>query len=60
MNSILYIGDSMKGAMKVYRDASVGLDTWNQPNASYGVAISTWNDRVNDYVVLEAKGLPEE
>lgn len=57
MKSILYIGDSLNDALKVYTYADPGKDAWNQPNAAYGVILSVWNASANDYRVKRSKGL---
>lgn len=51
MNSILYIGDDAKQALKVFRTAETGKDAWNQPNPEYGVILSEWSTRHNEYRV---------
>lgn len=54
MNSILYLGGSMREAGRVFDDAQTGLDTWNKPNPSYGVVLSIWNG--SDYIIKREKG----
>jgi hypothetical protein len=58
MNSILYIGDSVKRATRVFDDADPGKDDWGQPNPAYGVAISRWDYTTRSYVIIKEKGLP--
>jgi len=56
MNSILYIGDSLRQAERVFNNAEAGINSWNQANANYGVTLSTWDSGRNDYVVKRFKG----
>ena len=51
MNSILYIGDNSRQALLVFRNATTGKDAWNQPNPEYGVILSEWSDKHNEYRV---------
>ncbi len=55
MNSLLYVGDSDRAARKAYAKAQPGVNTWNQPDLSYGVTFAKWNARRGDYDVLAAK-----
>jgi hypothetical protein len=43
MNSIIYIGDNMHKALKVFHSSSVGKDAWNNADTTYGVSLSIWN-----------------
>lgn len=56
MNSILYIGDSLKSANSTFNTAVPGLDDWNKANPKYGVTLAEWNSSKNDYVVINHKG----
>ena len=51
MNSILYSGDSWSAACRVFAHAEGGKDAWNQPHCLYGVMLSVWNPRRNDWIV---------
>ena len=57
MNSILYIGDNRNKAISIFKRALIGLDTWCGENHGYGVLFSKWDDKKNDYIVLESKGI---
>ena len=57
MNSLLYIGDSLDEAVKVYSYMDPGKDWWNVPNSAYGVILSVWNADANEYRVKRSKGL---
>jgi hypothetical protein len=59
MSSILYLGGSIREAIKVFNEAEVGLDSWGQPNASYGVVLSVWDEGRRDYVIKCRKGIDE-
>jgi len=56
MNSILYAGASWPLAYRKFREASPYLTCWNQPSKHYGVLLSRWDDRVNDFIVVQHKG----
>jgi len=56
-NSILYIGDDVAKARKLYDNTVPGVDTWNRPDPSYGVVFSRWDARTFQYEVIKAKGL---
>lgn len=56
MNSIRYIGDSWAQARAVFAQLDPGRDAWNQPNTAYGLLLSEWSDRAQDYVVKASKG----
>ena len=60
MNSILYIGDNRNKAISIFKRALIGLDTWCGENHGYGVLFSKWDDKKNDYIVLEGKGINNE
>jgi len=55
MNSILHIGDNLSKARQYFLVSRSGFDTWNKPDASYGVALSQWNDVKRDYVRIGFK-----
>ena len=57
MNSLRYLGNDFRKAYLVFKSLEVGLDTWNQPNATYGVILSVWNPDTNEYVIKCEKGL---
>jgi hypothetical protein len=57
MNSIRYIGDNWNVARALFDRISTGLDTWDQPNADYGVILSVWDESRRDYVVKCSRGL---
>ncbi len=56
MNSILYVGDSVIQARKVFAEAKPGLDPWNKPS-NHGVLFSCWCDVKRAYVPLKFKGV---
>lgn len=53
MNSIRYIGDSMKLALKTYAATQPGTDKWNQPQPHTFVILSKWNG--TDYAIIQSK-----
>lgn len=57
MNSLLYLGDDLREALRAFDRASTGIDPWNKPNPIYGVTLSAWigSPRVGDYTVLYSK-----
>lgn len=57
MNSILYLGGDFRAAKREYDRAEVGVDTWGQPNASYGVVLSVWDATKHNYVIKCRKGV---
>jgi hypothetical protein len=57
MNSLLYIGDNIDEAVKVYTYHDPGKDSWNVPNSAYGIILSVWNAGANEYRVKRSKGL---
>jgi hypothetical protein len=61
MNSILYIGDSERLALRAFAQAQPGLNKSSQPNDSYGVVFSEWrgSHSVGEYVVRRSK-FPQE
>lgn len=52
MNSIRYLGDSLREADRTYDLLVPGFDAWDQPDASYGVVLSRWDG--NDYVPIRS------
>ena len=57
MNSIIYLGDSFAAARREYDALAPGVDMWGQPNATYGVLLSTWSEDQQDYIVKLWQGL---
>lgn len=57
MNSLRYLGNDFRKAYLVFKSLEVGLDTWNQPNCTYGVILSVWNSAQSQYVIKCEKGL---
>lgn len=57
MNSLLYLGDSMRQARRVFYASNMGRDSWNRENASYGVILSVWDSSRRDYAVKLSKGI---
>lgn len=58
MNSLLYLGDSHRAALKAYNAAEPGTDPWGRPNDTYGVTLAEWRGPGKydgDYVVTHAK-----
>lgn len=55
MNSILYVGDSMPEAMRVFNYANGGKNAWNGEDSSYGVMLSIWSPERRAYVVKRWK-----
>lgn len=53
MNSIRYIGDSLKQASQVYCQTRPGFTAWDEPDPRYGVLMSKWGGQ--EYIVLFAK-----
>ena len=56
MNSIVYIGDDAPDAHYVFDLTEPGKDEWNQPNCTYGVMFSVWNELRGEYTVKRYKG----
>jgi len=56
MNSILCIDSSFKTAKRVYGATEPGKDTWNQPNAAYGVILSCYDTVSGKDVIKCSKG----
>ena len=57
MNSIRYIGDDVAKARRVFDNIEPGKDAWNQDDSSYGVVLSSWDTRTNQYEIIKEKGL---
>lgn len=57
MNSLRYLGDDFRKAKRTFDELDVGVDTWDQPNCTYGVILSVWNHGNNEYVIKCEKGL---
>jgi hypothetical protein len=57
MNSIRYIGDSLKRARVAYNATQPGTDEWNQPKPHTFVILSKWNG--TDYAIIETKELKQ-
>lgn len=57
MNSIRYVGNSLKEAIKTFDSLKPGKDSWEKENKSYGVIISKWSQEKNDYIIFNNKGL---
>ena len=55
MNSLIYYGASFSQARLAYSNAMTGINTWNQPDSSYGVALSQWQN--DDFAILTHKGI---
>lgn len=55
INSILYVGESLKEALSVFHNATGGKDAWNQPNRDYGVMLSIWHPDRRDYITKRWK-----
>jgi hypothetical protein len=55
MNSIRYLGDSLKQARKALALASapVGVDTWDKPDPAYYPVLSHWDSSKQQYVILQ-------
>ena len=53
MNSIIYIGDDMNKAIRVFQNAVTGKDKWNNADPEYGVSLSIWNG--NDFITKRIK-----
>jgi hypothetical protein len=43
MNSLIYIGDDMRKALKTFHSVCVGRDAWGKADTTYGVSLSVWN-----------------
>jgi hypothetical protein len=57
MNSLIYLGNNYRDALRAFKAAATGLDYWNQPRPEYGVILSQWNDAKLDYAIIAAKGI---
>lgn len=57
MNSIVYLGKSPDEAKRAFAAAEPGLTPWGKANDSYGVVLSRYDERAQDYVILDSKGL---
>ena len=57
MNAIRYIGDSASAARRAFDNATIGIDAWGKPDASYGIVLTKWSQKENDYLVIDSKGL---
>lgn len=55
MKSVLYIGDNLEEARRVFDQASVGFSSWGETAHCYGVILSTWKDSA--YVISLSKGV---
>lgn len=57
MNSIRYIGNSLREAEKVFAATEPGKDMWDKDNASYGVILSRWSGMAltGEYKVIRVK-----
>src|SRR5574340_1361767 len=62
MNSILYLGGDFRAAKREYDRAEGGVDTWGQPNASYGgraVGVGRHQARLRHQVSERSVAMPE-
>lgn len=59
MNSIRYLGDSLRDAQRVFNALEPGVDAWDKPDARCGVTLAEWRGQhtSGDYVVIKSKGL---
>jgi hypothetical protein len=61
MNSLLYLGDSHRQALRAFNAASPGINDWGQPNPDYGVTLAVWRGQshTGDYIVTHSKRSPK-
>ena len=57
MNSIRYIGDNMSAARRAFDNATIGINAWGKADPSYGIVLSKWSEKEQDYIVIDSKGL---
>lgn len=56
MNSLLYLGNDRRAALKEFNSANTGLTEWGVPNPTYGVAMYEWSDSLKEYKRLGFRG----
>ena len=56
-NSLRYLGGDFRKAKRTFDELNVGVDTWDQPNCTYGLILSVWNSAQSQYVIKCEKGL---
>jgi hypothetical protein len=55
MNSILYLGNDMSEARKVFLHSRSGIDTWGKQNKGYGVGLYRWHEKMREYLRIGFK-----
>lgn len=55
MNSLLYLGESLNDALRVFHATPGGKDAWNNPDRTHGVMLSIWHPERNAYITKRWK-----
>jgi len=55
MTAMLYVGDDLATARKVFDNAQPGLSPWGELHKSYGILLTEWKE--TSYQVLMSKGI---
>jgi len=56
-NAKSWVEENRNKANSMFKRASIRLDMWSNENNGYGVLFSKWDDKKNDYIVLDSRGI---